>query len=305
MSEFSFQYPYIFLIIIIFLVCEKYCKEKSNAIYFPHVEKLFIKNAKKSSLLKVLKWLGIVSAIIALASPVLTTEYQNIKKDGRDIVMILDASESMLQGGFDKNNYRKDKFFITKDIVSKFIQKRENDRLALVTFADVAFVASPLTFEKRFLKGILEMQRVGIAGRKTAINDSIVQSYGLLEKSKAKSKIAILLTDGVDNMSKVTFQDVKSLIKLSNIKLYTIGIGSSRDFNSRYLKELAEAGNGEFFAAQNSDKLEEIYSKIDKLEVTKLDNKKIISHEYLYIYPLFIAILTLLIFLYFRNKKGF
>jgi Ca-activated chloride channel family protein len=305
MSEFSFQYPLVFLIIIIFVVCEKYCKEKSNAIYFPHVEKLFIKSAKKSSLLRILKWLGIIATITALASPVLTTEYQNIKKDGRDIVMILDASESMLKGGFDKKDYRKNKFFITKDIVSKFIEKRKNDRLALVTFADVAFVASPLTFERRFLKGILEMQRVGIAGRKTAINDSIVQSYGLLEKSKAKSKIAILLTDGVDNMSKVSFEDIKSLIGLSDIKLYTIGIGSSRDFNAKYLKELANAGKGEFFSAKDSDKLEEIYSKIDKLEVTKLDNKKILSHEYLYIYPLFIAILSLLFFLYIRNRRGF
>ncbi len=305
MSEFSFQYPLVFLIIIIFIVCEKYCKEKSNAIYFPHVEKLFIKSAKKSSLLRILKWLGIIATITALASPVLTTEYQNIKKDGRDIVMILDASESMLKGGFDKKDYRKNKFFITKDIVSKFIEKRKDDRLAIVTFADVAFVASPLTFERRFLKGILEMQRVGIAGRKTAINDSIVQSYQLLEKSKAKSKIAILLTDGVDNMSKVTFEDVKSLIRLSDIKLYTIGIGSSRDFNARYLKELAKAGKGEFFSAKNSDKLEEIYSKINKLEVTKLDNKKILSHDYLYIYPLFIAILSLLFFLYMRNRRGF
>jgi Ca-activated chloride channel family protein len=173
-----------------------------------------------------------------------------------------------------------------------------------VTFADVAFIASPLTFEKEFLKDIVAYQQLGIAGKRTAINDALVQTYGMLSKSKAKSKIAILLTDGQDNMSKVSFEDVKSMISKSDVKLYTIGIGDPRAYNGRYLQALAQAGKGQAYGARNAEMLSKIYDEIDKLETTKLDNKKIVEHTYLYIYPLFLAILSLLLFIYYRNSKG-
>jgi Ca-activated chloride channel family protein len=145
---------------------------------------------------------------------------------------------------------------------------------------------------------------MGVAGKRTAINDAVVQSYNLLSKSKAKSKIAILLTDGVDNMSKIPFGDVKNLIEKRDIKLYAIGIGDERDYNGQYLKALAKAGKGLAFGARDATTLTQIYDEIDKLEATKIDNKKIIQHTYLYIYPLFLAILSLLLFIYFRNSKG-
>jgi len=304
MSNFEFQYPLIFLIIILFIICAKFCRARVDSIYFPHINKLFIKSFKQDRLLIALKWLGIILVITALASPVLKEEYKNSKKDGRDIVLVLDSSESMYQRGFDRNNPNRDKFSVTKDIVSQFISKRKNDRLGLITFGDIAFCASPLTFEKKFLNSILKMQRVGIAGRRTAINDAIIQAYSILEKSKAKSKIIIVLTDGMDNMSKVSFEEVKELIKVGDAKLYTIGIGTSRDYNAPYLKALTKAGNGKFFGARDSQMLQEIYKQIDKLEVTKIDNKRVVTYEYLYIYPLFLAILSLLLFIYLRTQKG-
>jgi len=144
---------------------------------------------------------------------------------------------------------------------------------------------------------------MGIAGKRTAINDAVVQAYNLLSKSKAKSK-AILLTDGVDNMSKVPFQDVINLIKKRDIKLYVIGIGDERDYNGAYLKALADAGHGKAYGARDATSLEKIYEEIDKLEATKIDDKKIVQHTYLYIYPLFLAILALLGFIYLRNSRG-
>jgi Ca-activated chloride channel family protein len=174
----------------------------------------------------------------------------------------------------------------------------------MVTFADIAFIASPLTFEKKFLTDITKMQEMGMAGKRTAINDAIVQSYNLLSKSKARSKIAILLTDGIDNVSKVPFPDVKNLIEKRDIKLYTIGVGDTRDYNAQYLQVLADAGKGLAFGAQNATTLSHIYQEIDKLEATKIDDKKIVQHTYLYIYPLFLAILSLLMFVYIRNSRG-
>ena len=305
MSQFSFEYPYALGIILLFLLCAKYCRERSRAIYFPHIERLLIRGgAKKSSLLLWLKWIGIVGAVTALASPVLTKEYQNSHKEGRDIVLIIDASDSMRQRGFDPSDPMKNKFDVVKEVVNDFIDKRPDDRIGVVTFADVAFIASPLTFEKEFLKDIVAYQQLGIAGKRTAINDALVQTYGMLSKSKAKSKIAILLTDGQDNMSKVSFSDIKNIIAKSDVKLYTIGIGSPRDYNGRYLQALANAGKGRAYAAGNSKMLSEIYDDIDKLETSKLNDKKVVQHSYLYIYPLFAAILALLLFVYFRNSRG-
>jgi len=304
MSQFSFEYPLLLLMLPLFIVCSLWCKERSRAIFFPHVEKLIVKDTNKISILSLLKWVGIVAAIIALASPVLTKNYTNVKKEGRDIVLVIDSSESMRKMGFDPKDSNKNKFDVTKEVVSDFIKKRKNDRIGMVTFADVAFIASPLTFEKDFLSRIIEMQKLGIAGKRTAINDALVQSYSLISKSKAKSKIVILLTDGRDNMSKIPLTDTKQMIEKRDVKLYTIGIGGSRDYDGKYLKALAKAGKGKAYAARSAAMLSNIYNEIDKLEATKLDHKKIVEHTHLYIYPLFLAVLNLLLFIYYRNLKG-
>ena len=304
MSQFNFEYPFLLAIILLFMVCAKFCKERSRAIFFPHVQTLMASNASSSSLLSVLKWVGITAAIIALASPVITKSYTNSKKEGRDIVLIIDSSDSMRQRGFDPKDIRRNKFDVVKEVVGDFIESREDDRIGMVTFADIAFIASPLTFEKKFLTDITKMQKMGMAGKRTAINDAVVQSYNLLTKSKAKSKIAILLTDGIDNMSKIPFEEVKSMIGKRDIKLYAIGIGDERDYNGVYLKALTDAGKGLAFGARDADTLNKVYEEIDKLEATKIDNKKIVQHTYLYIYPLFLAMLSLLLFIYVRNSRG-
>ena len=204
MSQFSFEYPYLLGVLLFIRLCSVWCKERSRAIFFPHVKTLMVKSAV-SSLLVWLKWMGITAAVIALASPVITKSYSNSKKEGRDIVLIIDSCDSMRQRGFDPADLWRNKFDVVKEVVGDFIEKRENDRIGMVTFADIAFIASPLTFEKKFLTDITKCKQMGVAGKRTAINDAIVQSYNLLSKSKAKSKIAILLTDGIDNMSKSTF----------------------------------------------------------------------------------------------------
>ena len=304
MSQFSFEYPLLLLVVLLFIACSRWCKERSRAIFFPHVKTLIAKETNKSSLLAWLKWIGIVSAVIALASPVITKNYTNSKKEGRDVVLVVDSSDSMRQMGFDPKDPYKNKFDVVKEVVGDFIKKRKDDRIGMVTFADVAFIASPLTFEKAFLTNITEMQKLGMAGKRTAINDALVQAYNLTSKSQAKSKIVILLTDGIDNMSKIPFADVKSMIEKRKVKLYTIGIGGPRDYDSNYLKALAKAGNGEAYAARSAETLSRIYDEIDKLEASKIDNKKIVEHTYLYIYPLFLAILSLLLFIYYRNNRG-
>jgi len=305
MNQFSLQYPYALALILLFWLCARYCAARTTAIYFPHIHNLLSTERSRSRLLDFLKWFGIVSLLLALASPVMTRSYKDTKKRGRDIMLVIDSSGSMNQRGFDMHDPMKNKFAVVKEVVWDFIDKRKKDRLGLITFADVAFVASPLTFEHDFLQDIIKMQELGIAGRKTAINDALLQTYNILSKSDAKSKIAILLTDGIENMSKISLEDILGVIEKSDIRLYTIGIGSYRDFDARYLQRLARAGKGKFFAAENKQALEQIYAEIDKLEATKIKSKKIIQHTYLYIYPLFAAIIALLLFVYLRTARGY
>jgi len=304
MSQFSFEYPLVLGLIFLFVGCAYFCKAKSRRIYFPHLKRLMLGSVKRNSLLLILKWLGIVLAIVALASPVITQEYSNSKRHGRDIVLVIDSSESMIQEGFDETNLSKNKFSVVKEVASDFVDKRQNDRIGLVTFADIAFVASPLTFERKFLQQIIALQRLGVAGKRTAINDALVHAYSMLESSNVKSKVVILLTDGIDNASEIGEDEVKSLVAKSNVKLYTIGIGNREDFNEAYLQRLAKAGKGEFFSAKNAKELSKIYEKINALETSKIDDKKIVQHTYLFIYPLLISFFSFIFFIYFRTIKG-
>ena len=304
MSQFNLQYPYLLVVIVLFWICAKYCQQRSSAIYFPHIHALLASEGRKNRLLDMLKWFGIVSLVVALSSPVIVKSFKDIKKNGRDIMLVLDSSDSMNRAGFDREDFRKSKFKVVKEVVEDFIKRRDRDRIGLITFADIALVASPLTFEKEFLSNIVQMQNLGIAGMNTAINDGLLQTYSMLLKSSAKSKIAILLTDGQDTASKISAEDILSVIQKSDIKLYTIGIGHRGKYDARYLKSLAKAGKGKFFAASNKEALSKIYTDIDKLEATKIKSKKIVQHTYLYIYPLIVSILFLLLFVYFRTAKG-
>ena len=304
MDHFSFQYPYAFGVLLLFWLCGRFCPARTQAIYFPHLKLLRQHGGIRSRWLDALKWFGIVSLIVALASPVITKEYKETKKRGRDIMLVIDSSGSMRQRGFDPNAPFKTKFDVVKEVVGDFVKQRKNDRLGLINFADAAFVASPLTFEHDFMKSIIDMQRLGLAGQKTAINDALVQTYNILNKSDAKSKIAILLTDGEDTASRIGADEVLKLVREGSVRLYTIGIGSLQDFNAPYLQALAEAGKGKFFAASDRSTLQKIYKQIDALETSKIKNKQIVQYTYLYLYPLFAAILSLLGFIYLRTAKG-
>ncbi len=304
MSQFSFEFPYAFLLLPIFAFCIVKCPAKSLSIYLPYINVLIGKKSLKSRWLDFIKWGAVVSIIIALASPVRVTEYKNVKKEGRDIMLIIDSSKSMLDRGFDINNPTKSKFSLVTDVVDNFIKERKNDRIGLINFASSVFIASPLTFDKNYLLDILHKQKVGIAGKRTAIYDALLQGLYVIHKSEAKSKTVILLTDGIDNMSSIKFTDIVNFVKRVGVKLYTIGIGSDKDLEISKLKALANAGGGKFFMATNNEALKKIYKAIDKSEATKIKSTSYKVYKYYYYFPLMITIILLLIYVYFKSVKG-
>ncbi len=298
MDRVVFEYPYVLLAIVIFIICAIFCKAKFDAIIFPHAA-LLPKGAKRSLLVSILKWISIISLIVALMSPVIENKIEIEKNRGYAIGLLLDISRSMDAPGY------VNKFAIVKKIVREFIKKRKHDQIGIVVFADFAYVASPLTYDKSMLLKILDHLEVGMAGnRYTAIYDALFFGGKLFVHSNAKSKVIVLLTDGENNTQSVPLDVSLRLLKKYGIKVYTVGIGGDGDFNRLELERIAKATGGKFFAATSKEELKQIYATIDKLEKSEIKSDKYIQKSYLFEYPLFLAFFTLLLYLYIINKRG-
>lgn len=292
----TFLSPYVLLALLIYPICLYYCKEKVQSIYFSNL--IMLKSATKHQwyILKILRFLIFFFLIVALANPVKKDDMSLNEKDGYEISLIVDASGSM-----NENN----KFGIAKEILTDFIQKRATDRLALSVFADFAYVAVPLTYDKTTFTYLLNLLEVGIAGTKqTALYEALYLSSNLFKGSVSKNKIAILLTDGIDNANTIPIEVAISVAKKYGIKVYTIGIGQTGDFDPLSLQQIADATKGKFYQATSKEELKAIYKQIDMLEKSKIKTDQLVKKTYLYQYPLDVAIGLLFILLLINRKNS-
>ena len=304
MNSFDFEYPYFLLLIPFFIICFLKCKAKESAIIFPHLSILKKAGSKKRFLLDFLKLTSLFLLVVAFAMPVRIDKSVEVKNYGYDIGLAIDASGSMKERGFDIKNPKKNKFSVVKNLVKDFIKKREQDNISLVVFGSFAYTASPLTFNKKVLEKIIDYLNIGIAGQKTAILDAIAQTISLLKTADAKSKILILLTDGIDTASKIPLEIVLKMAKKYKIKIYTIGIGSKEDINVALLKKIAKSSGGKFYFAKNAKDLKEVYEDINRLEKSKIRGKDFVKKEQLYPNVLFLSIMFLLFYIYFYGRRG-
>jgi len=299
MNNIDLEYPIFLLLVIPFILCEFLCKEKNASYYMPHLN-IFAQSKKTSAIFSIfLKWLLIISTIIALSSPYEKLQTINIKKDGLDIVLNLDTSESMSQYGFNKDEPSQNRWQVVSLIVEEFIPKRVSDNIAIIVFGTSVMTASPLSFDKKAQTKIVKHLNIGVAGERTALIDSIAGSVNILKNSKAKSKIIIAITDGEDTASKIPLKVVSNLVQKYDIKIYAIGIGES---NKHLLNKLATINEGKAFYANSKENLELIYEEINKLETSKIEQNKIIMKEYYYMYFLYISIFSLILYLYLKNR---
>lgn len=294
MGEWTFEYPWAFSLIAIYLVCDAFCPAKTRRLIFPQTALLQSLSRTGGWVQGALKFLLFALLATALASPVKQNEVVVQNDQGYEISLVLDASGSM---------QRMNKFAIVKSIVQDFVDKREHDKLALTLFADFAYVAMPLTYDKQSLKQLLSKIDVGIAGtQRTALYEALFLSTKLFKASDAKEKIAILLTDGLDNTSNVPLDvAVKSAVK-HGIKVYVIGVGAGGDYDPDVLRRIAEETGGKFYEALSVERLKQIYNEIDALEKSEIKADKYIKKHYYFQYPLGAAVALLILFALMRRR---
>ncbi|MFA6191355.1 MAG: VWA domain-containing protein [Sulfurimonas sp.] len=299
-----FELPKLSFIIFVFIGCATICPMRLPSIYFPHARQFMKNSVSSSKLLFLLKWLGIIMMILALMSPVKDEPYEIEPKSGYEIALILDASESMTERGFDSSNENLNRFDVVKNIVRDFIAKRKSDNMGLVVFGAYSFIASPLTYDENILSRIVSQLQIGMAGRFTALYEALAQGVNLLKSSESKTKIAILLTDGfsTQGVDKVPLEVALSLAKKEGVKVYPIGIG--RDYNSQVLENIAVGTGGVAFGASSANELKEVYAKINELEKSEIKSESFTYIKYYFAYPLFVSLISLMLYVYLRNKRG-
>ena len=295
MDNLLFQYPFAFVALLFYLLCKKFCQERNEQLIFPNM-KIFKQVAKgQNYLLLGLEFLAVLLIVIALASPYKQDDVILQKDKGYEISMILDASGSMREYN---------KFGIVKEIVTEFVDMRKHDKLGLTIFADFSYVAIPLTYDKESIKRLLSRLDVGVAGQsRTALYEALFMSSKLFKESKAKEKVAILLTDGVNNVKNIPLDIAINTAKKYGIKVYVIGVGQQGDYNPNVLEKIAKETGGAFFEADTIEKLKEIYKVINRLEKSEIKVDKFIKKSYLFHYPLTGGIVMMLLYFIYRNRR--
>ncbi len=294
-GNYELYHPWFLLLLLLVPIMWWWQKSKINQefkIIIPHLEGLGnIKSARSIAYkyLYILRYVGLIALIIAMARPRQILKEEEIKAEGIDIILVMDLSSSMLARDFDP-----DRLTVSKETAKKFIDKRPYDRIGLVVFAGESFTQSPLTTDHRIVKEFLSSVESGLLEDGTAIGMGLASAVNRLKDSKSDSKVVILLTDGVNNAGYIKPMTAAEIAKEINVKVYTIGVGTmgeaispiSRRSDGRYifglsrveideelLTELSELTGGKYFRATNEQGLEDIYSEIDKLEKTEIDLK--------------------------------
>jgi len=242
--------------------------------------------------------------VFSLAKPFVYDDIATQHKKGRDLILAIDASGSMAQRGFDKDDTLKTKYSSTLAISQDFIDKRYDDNMGIVIFGTFAYTASPLTYDLTSLSYLLNMTNVGLAGESTALGDAIIQSLHTLTYGKAKSKVIILLSDGYHNAGKTSPKIAVQKAKAQGVKVYTIGIGNKSDYDVGLLETIAKETGAKSYAATNAKALTSIYESINALEPSPIRSENYLNQKLLILFPLGLVFVLLLAWVFIDIKEA-
>ena len=262
-----------------------------------------------------LRMAAITLLIIVLARPQKTDKFQNVSTEGIDIMLAQDISGSMLA-----RDFKPDRLEAAKNIATEFISGRPYDEIGLVVFSGESFTQCPLTTDHAVLINLLREIQSGMIEDGTAIGMGLATAVNRIKDSKAKSKIIILLTDGVNNRGEIAPATAAGIAKTFGIRVYTIGVGTQGmapypvqtpygmqyqdmpvEIDEGILKDIAQTTGGKYFRATDNDKLIQVYNEIDKLEKSKIDVRQFSRKEEKYLLPALIAFCLLIFEIIARN----
>lgn len=288
-----FAHPYFLLLLLLLplLIWYFYYQDRQRAVVFRISTTEGIRGFKPSwkvrwrPVLNVLRGIAFVMFVIALARPQKTNVSETIDSEGIDIVLSMDISGSMLAEDFKPN-----RLDAAKENALKFIDARPTDRIGLVIFSGESFTQCPITIDHNVLKDQVNQIRSGMLQDGTAIGDGLATAVDRLRDAKGKSRIVILMTDGVNNVGKVGPELALEIAKAYKVRVYTIGIGTEGgalspvqtpfgerkqmvpvQIDENLLKKIAKETGGNYYRATGNSKLESIYKEIDKLEKTSIE----------------------------------
>jgi Ca-activated chloride channel family protein len=231
----------------------------------------------------ILRFVAFAAMIVALARPRSSDDFEKVNTEGIDIVFALDVSTSMLARDFNP-----DRISAAKDIAIEFIAQRPSDRMGIVVFAGESFTQCPLTTDRATLINLMKEVETGLIEDGTAIGNGLATAIARLKDSPAKSRVIILLTDGVNNRGEIAPLMATEIAKTYGVRVYTIGVGAMGvapypvmtpfgvqiqqvqvEIDEELLKQIADQTGGRYFRATDNTKMLEIYSEINRMETTR------------------------------------
>jgi len=258
-------------------------------------------------LLAVIAWLLL---LVAAAKPVWIGDAIALPIEGRDLMMAVDVSGSMQEKDMKINGREVDRLTMIKFVAGDFIQRRKGDRIGLILFGQQAYLQTPLSFDRKTVKTLLDESIIGIAGKATAIGDAIGLAVKRVRRTTDNNRILILLTDGQNTAGEIQPLKAAELAQKEGLKIYTIGIGAdevyrrtifgnrrvnpSLDLDEATLRKIAKMTGGQYFRARNTKDLNKIYAMLDDLEPLAKEDQFYRPTENLFYYPLALSMLLLL-----------
>ncbi len=294
LENIQFIHPWFFLLLLLIplaIIYQYFFNKKGRiALKMPSLKSLEGHQSWRGRLrilLPILRCLAFAALVTALARPQSTLKEEEIKAEGVDISLVIDLSSSMLS-----RDFKPDRLEVSKRVASEFVTKRKHDRIGLTAFSGEAYSQCPLTTDHRIVQEFLSGLKCGILEDGTAIGMGLSTAINRLKDSEAKSKVVILLTDGVNNAGYIKPITAAQIAQEFSIKVYTIGVGTqgqalapvsrrsngtfifdmvSVEIDEELLTQISEMTGGKYFRATTEEGLERIYAEIDRLEKTEIE----------------------------------
>ena len=324
---FLFKDPVMFWLLLLLPVVLIVDRSRRSGSNFVFSSEDLVKDLKPTARVRlgksliILRITAIALMIIALARPQAILDSSKTTSEGVDIVLDVDTSTSMLAEDFMLGPRRINRFDLVREVVKDFIRKRKDDRIGMVAFAARAYTVCPLTTDYAWLNENLDRVRVGMIEDATAVGSAIASSINRLKNSKTKSKIIILLTDGVNNAGNISPSVAAEAARALKIKIYAIAVGTKglspypmKDYYGRTvyrnipieideesLKKIADTTGGKYYLATDTEKLRKIYDEINRLERSNIEHFGYREYSELFYYFLIPGMMLLVTGIFLSN----